>query len=418
MPTEQRERLTDLASLRIDREAPEAGPRGGRIVRWAIALVAIAILGIAGTAAYRRWIEPLSIPEVEVATASVQAPTVSGALLTASGYVVAQRQAAVTSKIPGRLAELNVREGSHVRAGQVIGRLESHDIAAQLEEARRSLEVVRATHAESVAREFEARREYERFGNLLREGVASLSDFDAAEARFKVAQAQVDSTAAQIPKAEASVTVAEVTLDNTVILAPFDGVVTTKNAEIGEIVAPVSVGGPASGNSVVVIADMDSLEAEVDINESHIGRLREGQPAEIVLDAYPDRRYPGALRQIVPTANRQKATIEGKVAFKKKGDEILPEMSVRVTFFEAAPPEGSAGRARVFAPKGAIVSREGGPAIFVVREGRASVVRVQPGPEVDGRVEIMSGLLGGESVILDPPETLKDGSRVRLRAPA
>lgn len=415
MQTNPSEKLRDLASLRIDREELEVRGRGGRAMRIVISILVIAAVAFGSLLAYRRWIEPLSVPEVEVAVVVAQAPTQSSAVLTASGYVVAQRQASVTSKIAGRLAELTVREGSRVRAGEVIGRLESRDMRAQLDEAMRALDVARAAHSETIALEMEARRNYERTGNLLREGVASRSDFDAAEARFKVTSAQVESSAAQIPRAEASVTVAQVALENALIISPFDGVVTTKNAEVGEIVAPVSVGGPARGNSVVQIADMESLEAEVDINESHVGRLREGQPAEIVLDAYPDHRYPGTLRQIVPTANRQKATVQGKVSFIEKGPEVLPEMSARVTFLESAPPPGTAGKVRVFAPKGAIVSRGGGPAVVVFRDGRAAVVPIQTGPEVEGRVEILSGLSGGERVVLNPHEGIKDGSKVRLR---
>jgi RND family efflux transporter MFP subunit len=417
MATEPAENLRDLASLRIDREALEARPRRPAL-RWVLALAALALVAAGGWAAYRRWLEPLAIPEVEVAAAATQAPGRAGALLTAAGYVVAQRQAAVSSKIPGRLADLRVREGSRVRRGDVIGRLESRDYAAQLEEARRELEVARAAHAEARAREFEARREFERQRRLLAEGVASQSDFDAAEARFKVAAAQVASSEAAIPRAEAAVIVAQVALDDTLIVAPFDGVVTTKNAEIGEIVAPVSVGGAAAGSSVALIADMETLEAEVDVNESHIGRIREGQPAEIVLDAYPERRYPGVLRQIVPTANRQKATIQAKVAFREKGAEVLPEMSARVTFLETAPPEGASGRTRVFVPRGALLTRGGSPAVLVLRDGRAALVPVRTGAEVDGRVEVLSGLNGGESLILNPPETVQNGSRVRVRPAA
>src|SRR5262245_54950999 len=274
MSTNSSEKLRDLASLRIDREEMEVRRRGGLGMRIVLVLLIISAVAFGSVVAYRKWIEPLAMPEVEVATAVAQAPTQSSALLTASGYVVAQRQASVTSKISGRLAELTVREGSRVKAGQVIGRLESRDLQAQLDESKRALEVARAAHAEALALETEAKQNYERSRNLLGQGVASRSDFDAAEARFKVTAAQAESAAAQIPRAEATVTVAQVALENCLIISPFDGVVTTKNAEIGEIVAPVSVGGPARGNSVVQIADMDSLEAEVDINESHVGRVK------------------------------------------------------------------------------------------------------------------------------------------------
>jgi len=410
------EKLDGLASLRIDRDGLEARRSRRPIARWIVYLLLLAAAIAIGVKAYQRWVAPLGIPEVTVVRAVAESPSRSQALLTATGYVVAQRQAAVTSKITGRLAELAVSEGSRVRAGQVIGRLEDRDYEAALEEARRSLDVAKAAHQEAQAREFEARREYERQRRLLEEGVSSQSDYDGAEARYKVAVAQVQSTAAEIPRVEASVTMAEVTLANTRIVSPFDGVVTTKNGEVGEIVAPVSAGGPASGNSVVLIADMSSLEAEVDINETNIGRLREGQPAEIVLDAYPDRRYPGRLRQIVPTANRQKATVEGKVAFDELAPEVLPEMSVRVTFLERPGSAEPGGRPRVFVPRGVLVTRGATMAVLAVRDGIVEMVPVKLGPEVEGRVEILEGLAGGESLVVDAPESLADGSAVRVKA--
>lgn len=408
-------RSADLSSLRIDRDALDRrGSRWGAI-RWMAALLAILVLAAGGVAAYRRWIEPLRIPEVEIARAVSRAPGGSDALLTATGYIVAQRKAAVTPKIAGRLAELNVVEGTRVRKGQVIGRIENRDIEARLEEARRELDVARAAHAEALAREEEALREFKRLERLLAQGVSSQADFDGAEARLKVARAQVDSSAATVPRAEAAVTVAEVALGDTLILSPFDGVVTIKNSEIGEIVAPVSVGSAARGNSVVEIADMDSLEAEVDVNETHISRVAVGQPARITLDAFPEDPYPGRLRQIVPTANRQKATIEAKVAFMEKGPEVLPEMSARVTFLESGAGTTEGEPSRIFIPPRALASRDGGPAVLVVRDGRVTVRSVELGPEVDGRQEILSGLEGGEALVLDPDESLDEGSRVRIR---
>ncbi|MBI3448164.1 MAG: efflux RND transporter periplasmic adaptor subunit [Acidobacteria bacterium] len=403
--------------MRIDRDALEVRRVGGGWIRYAVALAVVIALALAAVVSYRRFVEPLSMPEVEIVRAEVLAPAAANSLLTASGYVVAQRKAAVTTKIAGRLVELKVREGSRVKAGEMIARIENRDYEAQLDQSKRQLEVARAARAEAVAREYASRRELERQTRLLAERVASQSGFDAAEAAQKIALAQIDSASAEISRAEGAVTVAEVNLRNTFIIAPFDGVVTTKSADIGEIIAPVSVGGPASGNSLVQIADMSSLEAEVDINESHISRLHEGQPATIVLDAYPETSYPGRLRQIVPTANRQKATIQGKVAFDRKGDEVLPEMSVRVNFLEdRAGGAAGAGKARVFAPASAITTRDGAPAAVVVRDGRASVVAVKLGPEVDGRLEITSGLAGGESLVVNPTDQIREGTRVRLRS--
>jgi RND family efflux transporter MFP subunit len=415
MSAEQADKLKDLASLRIDRSALQARPAGRPWLRWGVTVAILAGVAYAGLQAWKRFIEPLKRMEIETATATIQSPTQSAAVLTAAGYVVAQKQASVTSKVPGRLAELRVREGDRVRAGEILGRLENRDAVAALEEARRALDVARAAHAESLAREVEARREYERNARLLEEGVSSPADFDGAEARHKVALAQVDSSSASIPRAEASVTVAEVALQDTLIVSPFDGIITIKNAEVGEIVAPVSVGGPARGNIVIQIADMESLEAEVDVNETNIGRVQVGQPAEIILDAFPDRRYPGRLRQVVPTANRQKATIQAKVAFVEKGPEVLPEMSARVTFLEAASAAASSAPAkpRVFAPRSALVNRGGGQAVFVVREEKARLQLVTVGAEIEGRMEIVSGLSGGETLVINPPADLDDGEGVR-----
>lgn len=406
----------DLASLRIHRDEEEAPSGGGRLVRRLVWTVAFLIVVAGGIAAYRTWVAPLAIPQVETALAVSRSSGSPGAILTATGYVVAQRKAAVTPKIAGRLAELRVREGSRVRAGEVVGRIESRDIEARLEESRRALDVTRAAHAEALAREEESRREFERQRRLLADGVTSQADYDGADARYKVASAQVESTAAAIPRAEAAVTVAEVALGDTRIISPFDGVVTIKNSEVGEIVAPVSVGSAARGNSVVEVADMSSLEVEVDVNETHIDRVREGQPAEIILDAFPDRPYPGVLRQIVPTANRQKATIEAKVAFVEKGPEVLPEMSARVNFLEQPHQAAHDRPRRVFIPRAALASRGGGPAVLVVRDGIVSVIPVDVGPEVEGRLEILSGLAGGETLVLNPPEGVESGSAVRTHA--
>jgi RND family efflux transporter MFP subunit len=403
-----------LASLRIDHDSQEERQGSRPKWKWILTLALVLFVLFLARWAYRSFLEPLNLPRVRTTTAVSLAPDQSQAVLTATGYIVAQRQSAVTSKITGRLAELNVVEGTAVRRGQVIGRLEDEEFRAALEESRSGLEVTKAAYAESMAREVEARREYARQERLLAEKVTSQADFDGAEARHKVAIAQMDSAAAAIPQAEATVRVSEVALSNTKILAPFDGVVTTKNAEVGEIVAPVSAGGPASGNSVVLIADMQSLEAEIDINESNIARIRVGQPAEIMIDAFPDRKFRGRLRQIVPTANRQKATIQGKVEFIDGSAGVLPEMSARVTFLEDARPDEAPATTRVFVPRETLLSRGGSMAVFTIRDNHIIEVPVRIGPEVEGRIEILSGLEGGERLVINPSAEMESGTKVRI----
>ena len=304
----------DLAGLRINRgnnDPEKAKSTRLRLIVSAIVLIALA----AGYFFLRGILAP--VPEVEVATASLTFPSQANAVLTASGYVVAQQKAAVASKGTGRLEYLGVQEGDKVRKGQIIGRLEDKDVAAALAKARADLEVARADSEDAT-------RSLERTRKLFASGLAARADLDAAEAQNRRVQASIIS-------ADAAVTGAEVSLENTLIRAPFDGTVLTKDANVGEVVAPFGAASNSRG-AVVTMADMSSLEVEADVSESNITRVKIAQPTDIVLDAYPEVRYQGYVSKIVPTADRAKATVLTKVRFKARDERVLPEMSAKVAF--------------------------------------------------------------------------------------
>lgn len=417
----------DLASLRLD-DAASTRPR-----RWPLALVVVAVLLGAGWF----WNRASAPPEVEVSRAVVQTNTSTqgGApLLTASGYVVARRKAVVSAKIQGRLAELRVEEGSRVREGELIARLESFDYEAQLARSRAQVESVRAqvgTYDARVTRANADLSEYQRqwrlADRLATEQVGSVDARDAARSRVsqaeaavaeaRAARAQVD---AQLAQAQAEVRVAEAVLQNTFIKAPFAGVVVKKMAEVGESVAPIPPGvniSTASG-AIVAMADMDTLEAEFDIGESNVAKLGADQPAEIVVEAFPAKTFRAALRQVIPTADRTKATVMVKVAILDKDELLKPEMSARVTFLEraAAATPTSAPIATVMAPQSAIVSRDGRNVVFEVTGG--NVVRLRPvetGLAQGGQAVIKQGLAGTETLVRRPADSLKDGDPIRIK---
>ncbi len=416
----------DLESLRLD----DDGPRRAR--RWPLIGVAVAVVVLAGW----YWTRASAPPEVEVTRAVVQqsASAQSGApLLTASGYVVARRKAVVSAKIQGRLSELRVEEGSRVREGELIARLESFDYEAALARSRAQVDSVRAQVGSYDARVMraeadlsETRRQQAMNDRLAQEQVGSIDARDAARSRVMQAEAALAQARAerlqldaQLAQAQAEVRVAEAQLQNTLIRAPFAGVVVKKMAEVGESVAPIPPGvniSTASG-AIVAMADLETLEAEFDIGESNVGKLSAGQPAEIVVEAFPSKTFKAALRQVIPTADRTKATVMVKVAILEKDENLKPEMSARVTFLErAAPSSASAPTATVTAPQSAVVTRNGTTVVFEVTDGR--VVRqkaVVTGLAQGGQTVIRQGLNGNEVLVRRPGDSLKDGDTIRLK---
>ena len=341
-----------------------------------------------------------AVRDVDLATVTLTFPSQAAGILSASGYVVAQQKAAVASKGTGRLEFLGAEEGDRVRRGQVIAKLEDDDIEAALARARANLEVARAEYND-------AERTLRRTQTLVDRGLAPDADLDAATARFERIRAGITA-------AEAAVREAEVGLENTRIRAPFDGTVLTKDANVGEIVAPFAASANSRG-AVVTIADMSSLQVEADVSESNIMRVSLGQACEIVLDAYPQKRYRGVVHKIVPTADRAKATVLTKVAFKDRDDHVLPEMSAKVTFLSAeAPSEQDAGPV-LTVPLGAVVDRNGSPVVLRVRDGLTQETPVSTGRVLGDRLEITQGLADGDQVVLRPSPDLISGASVRQR---
>jgi RND family efflux transporter MFP subunit len=341
--------------------------------------------------------------EVEVETTTVLRTSSSqaSALLTASGYVVAQRKASVASKATGRLVYLGYREGDRVKKNEIIARIESADVEAQRAQALADLGVAKAD-------KINAQQTLERAKQLLSRNLISQAEYDQAEA-------QDSRVAATIASREASLQNADVAMENTRIRAPFDGTVLSKNADIGEVVAPFAAGA-SSRVAVVTIADMSSLEVEADVSESNIQQVKAGQPCEISLDAYPDRRYRGSVDKIVPTADRAKATVLTKIRFEDRDDSVLPEMSAKVHFLNDASPQSADNTPKLVLDPAAIVSRQGGKAVFFVTQDNIAVERaVTTGGLVGKFIEIQSGAGAGDRVVLRPPATLKTGDQIKQK---
>ncbi len=388
----------DLSALRIDRASREDPESPGRWKVYVSVLSGVVLLALAvflGPSVFS------GAPEVSLVTASFVSPSQTGAVLTASGYVVAQRKAAVASKGTGRLVFLGVVEGDRVTRDQVIARLEDNDIRAQLAQADAN---VRLSEAELV----DARQSLRRTRTLFEKGLASQAELDAAQARH-------DRVLASIDVARATVDAAQVALENTLIRAPFDGTVLTKNADVGEIVAPLAASA-SSRAAVVTIADMRSLEVEADVSESNIQRISPGQPAEITLDAYPGIRYRGNVTKIVPTADRAKATVLVKVGFERYDDSVLPEMSAKVLFLDQPLSMAQTEDKPVLAvPASAVVERDGQRVVYRVADQRAVEVRIGSGRTIGRYIEVLHGLASGDKVVDGPTDAIQDGTSLTLQ---
>lgn len=405
----------DLSSLRIRRDdgpAPGAVPphSGVALWKWVVPLVllgAVAVFFVARGGA--------RAIEVETATVQRLSPGSAQSLLTATGYVVAQRRAAVASKGTGRLEILNVREGDRVRAGDIIGRLEANDVDAALGAARARVAQAEAELERARASAKEAQLIFDRTRELLANKLVAQADYDNAEARHHTALAGVNSAEAAIQSAKADAKWAEVQVENTCIRAPFDGTVLSKNAEVGEVVAPFA-SSVSSRGAVVTLADMSSLEVEADVSESNIERIQAGLPCLITLDAFPTEPYRGRVKKIVPTADRAKATVMTKIAFDNLDARVLPEMSAKVSFLPANTDSATLTTKTVLSvPTGALADRDGQQVVYVIREGQAHETPVAVGETYGGAVEIRSGLDADAVVVLHPPVNLRDGDHITLK---
>ena len=354
----------DLAALRIDHGREPV--RRGRGTRWILLLL---VLGAVGAGGYYWATRPRPV-EVQVATVTERAVGTQATVLNASGYVTARRRATVSSKITGRVIEVNVEEGMQVTEGQILARLDSSTYRAALELARAQVEASQQAVAESQVRLREAELTLQRRRQLLKDGVVTQADVDAAQAEVDSLKARVVTAEQQVQVAERQVSVSQVNLADTVIRAPFTGVAISKDAQPGEMVSPVSAGGGFTRTGICTIVDMSSLEIEVDVSESYINRVRDGQPVTAVLDAYPDWQIPARVITAVPTADRQKATVLVRIGFNELDPRILPDMGVKVTFLrpdEAA--EAPAARPVALAPKASIRVEGDRSYVFVLTSG-------------------------------------------------
>ena len=402
----------DLASLRIDQSA-----RGGTGRRGPLILLLVLVLAVAGAG----WVLAGRDAAADVELATVTAASAGGAgsnsVLNASGYVTARRRATVSSKVTGKVLEVFVEEGKAVRRGQVLARLDDSQIQSMLNVARAQLAAAERAAAEDVARLREAELTLERRRQLVTERVISKAELDAAEAQVASLQARIAHAEQQVQVARAQVEARKTDLDDMVVRAPFDGVAISKDAQPGEMISPVSAGGGFTRTGICTIVDMSSLEIEVDVSESYIKRVREGQPVEAILDAYPDFRIPAHVITTVPAADRQKATVRVRIGFDALDPRILPDMGVKVAFLEAPAPAGAPADVRpaILVPSRAVRSDGGASVVFVVQDDRAERRAVRTGSTAGDRIEVTSGLNPGERIVVDGPATLADGARVRER---
>jgi len=424
----------DLASLRLE-EPAERSRRG----LW-VAIVVLVVLASVGIFAWRSTasMRALAVETVQPTVERSGRAEAGTAVLTASGYVVARREAIVSSKIQGRLSELRVEEGSVVREGDMLARLESNDLLASVERAKAQVQQsdAQVTSAQAQVRRAEAdlaeaRRQLGVAERLSGEKLLPVDSLDAARSRVALMEAAVGQATADLQRAAAARTqsaaelnVTEAQLQNTIIKAPFAGTVVRKMAEVGESVAPIPPGvniSTASG-AIVALADLATLEMEADVSEANVARLREGQPAEVTVEAFPDKRYKAVLRQIIPTADRTKATVLTKVTLLDKDKDLKPEMSAKVTFLEAdaaahgdAPAAAPPARPVILVPQAAVVTREGGQKVFEVVGGKAEMRSVTTSGTRRDLLVVTDGLVGSETLVVRPPESLADGTAVNTK---
>jgi RND family efflux transporter MFP subunit len=398
-----------LKELRIDREAR---PTRSRVRRALVAALIVLVLGASGWLAWARF----SVPTVRtmVVRAASDEPG-AGSVLDASGYVTARRQATVSTKITGKVTEVLIEEGARVEEGAVLARLDDTEARAQVSLAQAQLTAARSQLAEIRAQLGQAERDHERQAELLKRGLVSAQSVDATLTQRDMLRARLATAQEQVRVSQQSLDVAQVQLDNTIVRAPFSGVVTAKTAQPGEMVSPISAGGGFIRTGIGTIVDMESLEIQVDVNESFINRVTPGQPVEAMLNAYPDWKIPASVIAIIPTADRSKATVKVRIAITQKDGRLVPDMGVRVAFLGGdAGRTAAAAKPLVLVPADAVREGGGAAAVFVYADGKVQRRAVTLGRAVGASRQVLSGLRDGERVVLAPPASLRDGAAVRV----
>jgi RND family efflux transporter MFP subunit len=401
----------ELASLRIDHTVRAGTSRRGV---WITVLILVIVIAVAG------WAWSTRVDAIPVKTTVVKAETgggaAVGAVLNASGYVTARRRATVSSKVTGKVIEVFVEEGRAVHKGQVLARLDDSQVRAGLAVAEAQLETAKRGAAEDEARLREAELTLTRREQLVKEQVISKAELDSARAEVESLKARIEVAHQQVRVSESLINQRKTDLADMAVRAPFDGVAISKDAQPGEMISPVSAGGGFTRTGVATIVDMSSLEIEVDVNESYINRVRAGMPIEAVLDAYPDWRIPAHVIATIPSADRQKATVKVRIGFEQLDPRILPDMGVKVSFLNERPADtGAAQRPRLLVPKSAVRSADGRSIVFVMHDDRVERRAVSVGSTIGSDTEVLSGVSAGDRVVVEGPQTLKDGDKVKVQ---
>jgi len=405
-----------LKELRIDRKAAPPPSRRGP---WIALGIVVALLLAAGAA----WTIFGRDRGIEVRTATVQAigsGSGSASVLDATGYVVARRMATVSAKITGKVREVMIEEGQSVREGEIMATLDPVDADADRTLAASQVAAARSQIGGVQAQLHEAELDASRLGKLVGRQLVSKSQYDQAVAQRDALRAQLATAQRNAKVASDRLAIADNGVDNTIVRAPFAGVVTAKAAQPGEIVSPLSAGGGFTRTGIGTIVDMDSLEVEVDVGEAFIGRVQPKMPVEATLNAYPDWKIPAEVIAIIPAADRGKATVKVRIALKQKDPRIVPDMGVRVSFLEAAKPESANQPQGVRVPAAAIVERDGRDVAFALDDAGSRVEQrvLKTGMAMGDDRQVLSGLVAGDAVVLDPPEKLEDGARVTMATDA
>ena len=398
----------DLSKLKIDKSKVGFHPRKRtKLVYWVLAIVSILVLGIL-------YVKGIFTPpvQVEVVTVSQIYPSQAFTVLNASGYVVAQRKSALASKVTGRLVWLGVKEGSRIKKDEVVARLENQDVSAAKDQAAANVNVARFNLEQAQAELRDATLSYNRNKELHSRGVVAQQTYDDALARYQKAVAAVASAEAAIKANTAALEGATALLEYTQIRAPFDAVVLTKDADVGDVVTPLGAAANAKA-AVVTIADMSSLEVEADVSESNLSQIRLGQPCEIQLDALPELRFRGEIHIVVPTADRSKATVMVKVRFIDKDNRILPEMSAKVAFLSRqVKPEEQKPITAI--NRFALISHASRSIVFLIQGDRVVETQITLGAELGDMIEVLDGVKAGDRLVMKPPKRLKNDSRIKI----
>jgi RND family efflux transporter MFP subunit len=403
---ERLERSELLSQLRLDRDG------GGARSRTRL-LVSLVVLVVVAAGALWFTLGRAAVASVRIAVARDAAQSTGPAsVLDATGYVTARRQATVSAKITGKVTEVLIEEGMRVTEGDVLARLDDTEMQAQLAHAQAQLAAARSQLAEIRANLAQAERDYTRQQELARRELVSAQSLDAALSQRDMIRARLGAATEQIRVAEEAVRMAQVQVDNTVIRAPFGGVVVAKAAQPGEMISPMSAGGGFTRTGIGTIVDMDSLEIQVEVNEAFINRVVPGQPVEATLNAYPDWKIPASVIAIIPSADRSKATVKVRIALQSKDQRIVPDMGIRVAFLSPPAARRAAPAGGVLVPADAVRGDGAAAVVFVYASGKVERRAVKLGASVGGDRHVLTGVRAGERVVLSPPESLQDGDKV------